>query len=54
MPWKHFIVPRGQEDWLERNFPHKGIPTAFVIDREGKVKKVNDVYKLEKAISKAR
>lgn len=53
MPWKHLIVPKGKEDWLERNFPHRGIPTAFVINKAGKAKKVNDVYKLQKAIDKA-
>lgn len=53
MPWQHLIVPKGQETWLENEFPHKGIPTAFVINRDGKVKKVNDVYKLDKAIYKA-
>ena len=53
MPWNHMIVPRGQEFWLERNFPHRGIPTVFVIDRDGKAKKVNGVSKLDKAIYKA-
>lgn len=53
MPWNHFIVPQGQEYWLEKNFPHKGIPTVFVINRDGKAKKVNGVYKLDKAIYKA-
>lgn len=53
MPWNHFIVPKGQEYWLERRFPHKGIPTVFVIDKDGKPKKVNGVYKLDKAIYRA-
>lgn len=53
MPWNHLIVPKGEEAWLEKNFPHKGIPTAFVISAEGKVKKVKDVYMLDKAIEKA-
>lgn len=53
MPWNHLIVPKGQEGWLEKNFPHKGIPTAFVVSRSGKAKKVNDVYSLDKAIDKA-
>ena len=53
MPWNHIIVPKGEEFWLEENFPHKGIPTAFVINRDGKVKKVSDVSKLDKAIYKA-
>lgn len=53
MPWQHLVVPKGSEAWLEEQFPHKGIPTAFVIDRDGKVKKVKDVYRLDKAIYKA-
>lgn len=52
MPWSHLIVPKGEEAWLEEQFPHRGIPTVFVIDRDGKVKKVKDVYKLDKAIYK--
>ena len=53
MPWQHLIVPKGQEAWLDEAFPHKGIPTAFVIDRDGRIKKVSDVYKLDKVIYKA-
>jgi thiol-disulfide isomerase/thioredoxin len=53
MPWQHIIVPKGKEAYLEETFPHRGIPTAFVIRRDGKVKKVNDVYALDKAIGKA-
>ena len=53
MPWQHLIVPKGQEYWMERHFPHQGIPTAFVIDQNGKVKKVSNVFKLDKAIYKA-
>lgn len=40
--------------WLETKFPHKGIPTAFVISPSGKLKRVNDVYLLEKYILKAK
>ncbi len=53
MPWNHFVVPKGQEYWLEKNFPHKGIPTVFVINQDGKAKKVKGVYNLDKAIYKA-
>ncbi|HHG83135.1 MAG TPA: TlpA family protein disulfide reductase [Bacteroidetes bacterium] len=51
--WQQIIVPKGSEDFLNKNFPHRGIPTAFVISRNGKVKRVNDVYALEKIIDKA-
>lgn len=53
LPWQQIIVPRGEEDYLNTQFPHKGIPTAFVIYKDGKSKKVNDVYNLEKVIAKA-
>lgn len=53
MPWNHFNVPKGKEYWLEENFPHKGIPTVFVIDKNGKAKKAKGVSKLDKAIYKA-
>lgn len=53
MPWSHIIVPKGKEAWLEKNFPHKGIPTAFVINNQGKAKRVNDVYDLGKYLDKA-
>jgi thiol-disulfide isomerase/thioredoxin len=52
MPWSHLIVPKGEEAWLEKRFPHKGIPTVFVVSRAGKAKKVNDVYQLEKVLTK--
>lgn len=53
MPWQHIVVPKGKESFLDENFPHRGIPTAFVIRRDGKIKKVTDVYDLEKAIKKS-
>lgn len=53
LPWQQIIVPKGEEDFLNKKFPHAGIPTAFVIAKNGKVKKVNDVYDLGKAIEKA-
>lgn len=53
MPWQHIVVPKGKEAFLDENFPHRGIPTAFVIRQNGKIKKVSDVYDLEKAIEKA-
>ncbi len=53
MPWNHFIIPRGQEYWLEEHFPHKGVPTVFVIDQEGNAKKVKGLNKLDREIYKA-
>jgi thiol-disulfide isomerase/thioredoxin len=57
LSWNMLLVDGGNAamvSWLETKFPHKGIPTAFVISPSGKVKRVNDVYLLEKAIEKAR
>jgi thiol-disulfide isomerase/thioredoxin len=53
MPWQHLIVTKTEVAWFEKSFPHKGIPTAFVVSRSGKSKRVNDVYTLDKAIDKA-
>ena len=53
MPWNHLIVPQGQEAFLESNFPHRGIPTVFIVDKSGKAKKVKDIYKLDKMLDKA-
>ncbi|MEM0997804.1 MAG: TlpA disulfide reductase family protein [Bacteroidota bacterium] len=53
MPWQHIIVPKGQKAFLDEHFPHATIPTVFVIDRVGQVKKVTNVYRVEKAIKKA-
>lgn len=53
MPWNHILIPKTADEWFNKYFPHKGIPTAFVINHQGKIKKVNDVYVLDKAIDKA-
>jgi thiol-disulfide isomerase/thioredoxin len=53
MPWNHLWINPDLIPWFDQHFPHKGIPTAFVIRRNGKFKRVNDVYLLEKAIQKA-
>jgi len=53
MPWEHIRVPASRSAWFDEAFPHKDIPTAFVIDPEGKVKRISNVYKLDKAIYKA-
>lgn len=53
MPWQHLWITPDLIPWFDKYFPHKGIPTAFVIRPTGKFKRVNDVYLLEKAIQKA-
>jgi thiol-disulfide isomerase/thioredoxin len=53
MPWQHLWIHPDLIPWFDDHFPHKGIPTAFVIPRDGKFKRVNDVYLLDKAIDKA-
>jgi thiol-disulfide isomerase/thioredoxin len=56
MPWNMLLIDQTRPEvvgWMEENFPHEGIPTAFVISPDGKLKKVNDVYDLEKFINKA-
>jgi thiol-disulfide isomerase/thioredoxin len=56
LPWNMLLIDTSdpqQVGWMEDKFPHKGIPTAFVISREGKLKKVGDVYDLEEYVEKA-
>lgn len=55
MTWDQILVPdvRADHPFLDKHFPHTGIPAVFVISPKGKVKKVRDVYGLEKAIGKA-
>lgn len=56
LDWNMILIPdvRAEHPFLDKHFPHKGIPTAFVISPSGKVKKVSDVYDLEKYIEKAK
>lgn len=55
MPWQQILIPdiKADHPFLDKNFPHTGIPAIFIIHTNGKVKKVADVYKVEKAIEKA-
>lgn len=55
MPWNQILIPDIKEEhpFLDKNFNHSAIPAIFVVDRTGKVKKVADTYKVEKAIEKA-
>jgi thiol-disulfide isomerase/thioredoxin len=53
MPWQHLLITPDLVPWFDQFFPHKGIPTAFVVRRTGQFKRVSDVYQLEKAINKA-
>ena len=53
MPWTHLRAKKSEAAWLDEYFPHNSIPTVFIIDRDGGVKKVKNVGKLDKAIYKA-
>jgi thiol-disulfide isomerase/thioredoxin len=53
MPWQHMRVTRAEAAFFDKNFPHKGIPTAFVIRPNGKAKRVNGIGMLETTIQKA-
>jgi thiol-disulfide isomerase/thioredoxin len=53
MPWQHLLAIHGSQTFYERRFPHRSIPTAFVISKSGKAKKVGDIEMLEAAIVKA-
>jgi thiol-disulfide isomerase/thioredoxin len=53
MPWQHFRITKAQSTYFDAHFPHKAIPTAFVIRMDGKVKKANGVGMLEPTIQKA-
>lgn len=53
MPWQHIRVAKGEEDFFNRYFKHGSIPTAFVIQRSGKAKRVSNIDGLEAAIEKA-
>lgn len=53
MPWQHLRVTRAQAAFMDAHFPHRTIPTAFVIRADGKVKRANGVDLLEPAIEKA-
>jgi len=54
MDWPHILLDGSvNQDFLNAKFPHPYIPTIFVIDREGKVEKVSQVYKLEEYLDRA-
>ncbi len=53
MPWQHIRVEKGQDAFFNRYFRHSSIPTAFVIRKSGKVKRVSNIDGLESAIKKA-
>ncbi len=53
MPWQHLRITKSQAAYFDEHFPHKGIPAAFVIRTDGKVKKVKGVGMLESTIQKA-
>lgn len=53
MPWQHIIIAPALKPFIDRHFPHKGIPAAFVVRTDGKVKRVKGVGMLEQTIQKA-
>jgi thiol-disulfide isomerase/thioredoxin len=53
MPWQQLIVTQELKAFVDLKFPHKGIPAAFVIRTDGKVKRVAGIGMLESTIQKA-
>jgi thiol-disulfide isomerase/thioredoxin len=53
MPWQHIRITKADAAFFDKHFPHKGIPTAFVIRTDGKVKRVNGIGMLETTLQKA-
>ncbi len=53
MPWQHLLVSEAFKPFINQHFPHKGIPAAFVVRTDGKVKRVAGVGMLESTIIKA-
>ena len=52
MPWTQILVPDIRNaPFLKENFPHKYIPTMFIVTGEGKVKKVDETN-LERKVRK--
>lgn len=53
MPWQHLLVSAALKPFVNQHFPHKGIPAAFIVRKDGKIKRVNGVGMLESTIQKA-
>lgn len=53
IPWQHLLITADLKPFVDQHFPHKGIPAAFVIRTDGKVKRVNGIGMLESTIQKA-
>ncbi len=53
MPWQHLLVSESFKPFINQHFPHKGIPAAFVVRTDGKIKRVAGVGMLETTIQKA-
>lgn len=54
MVWPQLRIPdpRTGDAFIDSEFPHKSIPSIFIVDKEGKVKKVKGVEHLDKALKK--
>ena len=53
MPWQHIRITKENSRFFDLHFPHRTIPTAFVIRRDGKVRRSNGVGMLEPTLQKA-
>lgn len=53
MPWQHIRITKANSRFFDLHFPHRTIPTAFVIRRDGKVRRANGVGMLEPTLQKA-
>jgi len=54
MVWPQIIIPdpRKGDPFIDGEFPHKSIPSIFIVTREGKVKRVKGVENLERTLKK--
>lgn len=53
MPWQQLLITKELKPFIEKTFPHRGIPAAFIVRTDGKVKRVNGIGMLESGIKKA-
>jgi thiol-disulfide isomerase/thioredoxin len=53
MPWQQMRIGSDFKPFIDKHFPHKGIPAAFVVRADGKVKRVQGIGMLDSAIQKA-
>jgi thiol-disulfide isomerase/thioredoxin len=53
MPWQQLRITNDFKPFIDQHFPHKGVPAAFIVRSDGKVRRVQGVGMLESSIQKA-